>query len=149
MSCTVQDIIDGKIPDEYLKKRNFFYHFIFQHTKSTMFLYPSLIDHFIKAREGNYRFFELAKAIRKSDKKVILKRAEDFDLKQINPKQMKAINFNVAAENGDLIQPIFTTISTHKKPEVYDIPEDVMAFFIHKSDYEPLKKFLDRTIIET
>lgn len=149
MNCTVQDMIDGKIPDEYIKKRNFFYHFVFRHIESKAFVYPSRIDYYAKVKEGKYKFFEPAETIRESDNKVMLKKAEDFDFNQLNPKQLRGLNFNVAFELGDIIQPYFTTINTHIKPKVYDILDEVMVFFINKSDYETHRKFLDRTIIGT
>ena len=142
MKCSILDLIDGKIPDEFLKGRFLMYHFIFILQSKQEILIPNSVDVYIKShKKKNISFFDPIKVVRKRDRKVILKKGETMKKEARDVRFVKAIEFNWVFNRGDIIEVDFT-----KQEKVYDdiidANENIVVYFLDPTDYKQYKDYL-------
>lgn len=144
INCSVQDLIDGKIPDEFLRGRNLYFHFIFILKRTKELLIPSdVIDVFLQNRTATQITFYDPIDIVKTNK-ITLKKGEQMYHKKYQIKTFKAIEFNRAFNRGDIIEPYFINVINF---DVLDSSEDILVYFLDPHDYKEYEKYLKYTAI--
>lgn len=149
MNCTVQDLIRGLIPSEYLK-RSFLNNFIFVHKNTNEILFPTKLDKYKKIKKtditskDDFTFYEINDTIK--DNSITVKMAEHFTKSNIRLKTFNALEFNTSHGYGHILHPLFSTISNDKKPMVYDDFNNILVYFITNKDYSKYKKFLNKEV---
>lgn len=149
LKCSVQDLIDGKIPLEFSKNRALLYGFAFVHNENGFWLYPSKIDIWKKSDKGIITF-EAEYEPKETDDTVILKKSESFIHTEIHARHFSASLFNTYFEEGDTINPLFSVVSHPAwiKPKVYDDYENITAHFLDRSDMTEYRKFIEKYIVD-
>ena len=136
MMCSIQDLLDGKIPNEFLKNRLFKYHFIFIHQPTKTQIYPAKIEIYKKTKSSDQEtkksFYDIYKVV--NDDEIILRKSEKLFHRNIDIDHFRAKDFNVAQNRGDIIQPIF---------DEFDNLGDIEAYFINHNDYDKYKKMIN------
>ena len=146
LQCKVIDIIQGKIPDSFLKDRYFLKHFLFIHEETQRILYPAKLFRYIPDETGTHQMYEHESNMAEDDLEVYIRKVESLREIKEDINKYKAINFNKAYNNDEILDPIFNDMETNQH-WIWGGRRDITMYFINEEDFVEYENYLKKTIV--